>query len=135
MAVDRLLNQVSWFFKKNVVTRHHSLDKNKEKAPKTYVFKAFWRRVWDSNPRGVAPKLISNQPRYDHFDNPPFILTVFRSLEKCKKNRQEHYKIVRFESRETLDIQGEKGGRNSQSLRFFRVELVMTTSIALRIQF
>ena len=94
----------------------------------------FWRRVWDSNPRGLSPKLISNQPRYDHFDNPPFILTVFRSLEKCKKNRQEHYKIVRFESQETLDIQGEKGGRNSQSLRFFRVSPVMTTSIPLHIR-
>ena len=29
---------------------------------------AFWRSGWDSNPRGIAPKLISSQPRYDHFD-------------------------------------------------------------------
>ena len=28
----------------------------------------FWRRERDSNPRGIAPKLISSQPRYDHFD-------------------------------------------------------------------
>ena len=27
-----------------------------------------WRRRRDSNPRGIAPKLISSQPRYDHFD-------------------------------------------------------------------
>ena len=27
-----------------------------------------WRSGWDSNPRGIAPKLISSQPRYDHFD-------------------------------------------------------------------
>ena len=27
-----------------------------------------WRSGWDSNPRAVARKLISSQPRYDHFD-------------------------------------------------------------------
>ena len=30
-----------------------------------------WRRGRDSNPRGIAPKLISSQPRYDHFDTSP----------------------------------------------------------------
>ena len=30
-----------------------------------------WRRGWDSNPCGIAPKLISSQPRYDHFDTSP----------------------------------------------------------------
>ena len=29
---------------------------------------SFWRSGRDSNPRGIAPKLISSQPRYDHFD-------------------------------------------------------------------
>ncbi len=33
----------------------------------------FWRRRWDSNPRAVAGKLISSQPRYDHFDTSPYI--------------------------------------------------------------
>ena len=28
----------------------------------------FFRRRWDSNPRVVAHKLISSQPRYDRFD-------------------------------------------------------------------
>ena len=28
----------------------------------------FWRSGWDSNPREVSLKLISSQPRYDHFD-------------------------------------------------------------------
>ena len=37
----------------------------------TFCF--IWRRVRDSNPRGIAPKLISSQPRYDHFDNSPSI--------------------------------------------------------------
>ena len=31
-----------------------------------------WRRVWDSNPRGIAPKRFSRPPRYDHFDNSPY---------------------------------------------------------------
>ncbi len=31
-----------------------------------------WRSGWDSNPRGVAPKLISSQPRYDRFDTAPY---------------------------------------------------------------
>ena len=34
----------------------------------------FWRSGWDSNPRGIAPKLISSQPRYDHFDTAAYDL-------------------------------------------------------------
>ncbi len=30
-----------------------------------------WRRRWDSNPRDPEVKLISSQPRYDHFDTSP----------------------------------------------------------------
>ena len=36
-----------------------------------YVF----RSGWDSNPRAVARKLISSQPRYDLFDTAPSMLT------------------------------------------------------------
>ena len=32
----------------------------------------FWRSGWDSNPRAVARKLISSQPRYDLFDTAPY---------------------------------------------------------------
>ena len=32
----------------------------------------FWRTGWDSNPREIALKLISSQPRYDHFDTCPY---------------------------------------------------------------
>ncbi len=35
-----------------------------------------WRREWDSNPRGISPKLISSQPRYDHFDTSPQIFLI-----------------------------------------------------------
>ena len=30
--------------------------------------RGIWRSGWDSNPRAIARKLISSQPRYDHFD-------------------------------------------------------------------
>ena len=45
--------------------------KSLQTAKKPLADSSFWRRVWDSNPREIALKLISNQPRYDHFDNPP----------------------------------------------------------------
>ena len=34
----------------------------------------FWRSGRDSNPRAIARKLISSQPRYDHFDTAAFEL-------------------------------------------------------------
>ena len=37
------------------------------------IYRFFWRRGWDSNPRAVARKLISSQPRYDHFDTSPYM--------------------------------------------------------------
>ena len=39
--------------------------KNKEQHPAGCCS---WRRRWDSNPRGIAAKLISSQSRYDRFD-------------------------------------------------------------------
>ena len=33
-----------------------------------------WRRERDSNPRVLSHKLISSQPRYDHFDTSPYML-------------------------------------------------------------
>ncbi len=35
-----------------------------------------WRRERDSNPRGIAPKLISSQPRYDHFDISAYLIVA-----------------------------------------------------------
>ena len=48
-----------------------------------------WRRERDSNPRAIARKLISSQPRYDHFDISPYSVvfefcTAFaRPMLKC----------------------------------------------------
>ena len=36
----------------------------------------FWRRGRDSNPRVLSHKLISSQPRYDHFDISPYYKIV-----------------------------------------------------------
>ena len=45
-----------------------------KKPRKHWVYAGFfWRRGRDSNPRGIAPKLISSQPRYDHFDTSPYL--------------------------------------------------------------
>ena len=49
---------------------------------------------------------ISSRSRYDLFDSPPYISTVFRALRKCKKNRQERYEILKFELAKTLINQG-----------------------------
>ena len=41
----------------------------KKKGPNCIQIRVLlWRRGWDSNPRDVSAKLISSQPRYDHFD-------------------------------------------------------------------
>ena len=39
----------------------------------------FWRSGRDSNPRAIARKLISSQPRYDHFDTAAFFLRCYQS--------------------------------------------------------
>ena len=46
-----------------------------------------WRRGWDSNPRVVAHKLISSQPRYDRFDTSPQGVPK-RSISLKPANRQ-----------------------------------------------
>ena len=39
----------------------------------------FWRSGRDSNPREISLKLISSQPRYDHFDTAAYSLDFFPS--------------------------------------------------------
>lgn len=38
----------------------------------------FWRSGRDSNPRAIARKLISSQPRYDHFDTAAFFFCCYQ---------------------------------------------------------
>ena len=45
------------------------MQSNKKPASKRIpARKLVWRSGWDSNPREIALKLISSQPRYDRFD-------------------------------------------------------------------
>ena len=54
---------------------------NPQKKPwKRSVFKALWRRRWDSNPRALADYLISSQARYDHFDTSPQMIWFWARL-------------------------------------------------------
>ena len=43
-----------------------------------------WRRGWDSNPCALSRKLISSQPRYDHFDTSPYLIFVRTLIGSCK---------------------------------------------------
>ena len=66
---------------------------------------------------------ISSRSRYDLFDSPPYISTVFRALRKCKKNTQEQYEILKFDPAKTLINQGfsaEKTARANAHFESFR---------------
>ena len=47
--------------------------KNKKQRPAGCCL---WRRRWDSNPRGIAAKLISSQSRYDLFDTSAYLVFI-----------------------------------------------------------
>ena len=101
-----------------------------------------WRSGWDSNPRGLAPKLISNQPRYDHFDTAPhlyfntipvikpvFNFYFFRDwLENpLDKPRCSNYSVT--ENPATMRLPSLTPSKVAGN---FRVSPVMTTSIPLQ---
>ena len=61
-------------------------------------FVAFWwRREWDSNPRVIAHKLISSQPRYDHFDISAYMLIPRRRINAIffLPNGEPRYVLLR----------------------------------------
>ena len=79
-----------------------------------------WRRAWDSNPRTVfGRQTISSRSRYDLFDSPPYISTVFRALRKCKKNTQEQYEILKFDPAKTLINQGFSAEKTARANAYF----------------
>ena len=80
----------------------------------------WWRRAWDSNPRTVfGRQTISSRSRYDLFDSPPYISTVFRALRKCKKNTQEQYEILKFDPAKTLINQGFSAEKTARANAYF----------------
>ena len=62
---------------------------------------------------------ISSRSRYDLFDSPPYISTVFRALRKCKKNRQERYEILKLELTKTLINQGFSAEKTARASAHF----------------
>ena len=77
-------NGTSWkeikSYAKRVISTIRENDKKKRKVQQTLEFTGlFWRRGWDSNPCAIARKLISSQPRYDHFDTSPCMSNTVRT--------------------------------------------------------
>ncbi len=53
-----------------------------------------WRSGWDSNPRAVSCKLISSQPRYDHFDTAAYDISPWgTSRQQLGKKNVAKYRI------------------------------------------
>ena len=107
------------------------------KRRKTACRLILWRRVWDSNPREIALKLISNQPRYDHFDNPPCVFRPSKTSKQTLQNeekrwRENGYLIVLEPTKNPYKSRVFEVG-TSKYRRGFRVRPVMTTSIRFRI--
>ena len=107
----------------------------KKKSPANpLVYRTFWRRVRDSNPRFLLGTQHFECCTFDHSDNSPCLFSsgflsrnlLKNSLERKQERRQ---KIFDFEIFCVEEYQGESGGRNSQLLPKFRVVPVMTTSI------
>ena len=64
--------------------------KNKKQRP---VGCCLWRRRWDSNPRGIAAKLISSQSRYDRFDTSAYLVFTApprTAFGKCEISMQDN---------------------------------------------
>ena len=61
--------------------------KRHEVSETQYAFQTLraviWRSGWDSNPRAIARKLISSQPRYDHFDTAASIVYSGSKIQKA----------------------------------------------------
>ena len=87
------------FFSALCIRKPHGCEKarKREKNPRNReisgvwshdIFFGFtiWRRGRDSNPCALSRKLISSQPRYDHFDTSPYMFTL-------KNEGNNHYSI------------------------------------------
>ena len=65
-----------------------SPQKRRKARQKPCFSKENWRRGRDSNPRGIAPKLISSQPRYDRFDTSPYLSSTSALKIRLGKRRE-----------------------------------------------
>ena len=82
--------------------------------------------------RVQAAQTISSRSRYDHFDTPPY--SVFDVLSEKGENYTRELVIFRKRALRFLPVTtGIFSGQPSSKAMAFRVVLVMTSSIALRI--
>ena len=105
------------------------------------LFTQVWRRGRDSNPRGIAPKLISSQPRYDHFDTSPCLsqhLTPEKHLGFWGELMGRTYLIFGFRSlRKPSKIKGSgvrrvhKGDTISRATGHIRTEFCKKSHLSL----
>ena len=60
---------------------------NKKPKLNFYLFNLgfYWQRGQDSNLREIALKLISSQPRYDHFDTSPYNFCFWGAVCKMRE--------------------------------------------------
>ena len=83
---------------------HPSPSKKKKAEHRKSLFCLLFQRSGrDSNPRAVARKLISSQPRYDHFDTSPCLsqhLTPEKHLGFWGELMGEHIWFLAFDSSE-----------------------------------
>ena len=60
------------------------------------MIRLLWRRLRDSNPRGLSPKRFSRPPRCDRFDKPPY--EIFRQSDKMNFGDKQEKGQPRFPS-------------------------------------
>ena len=107
-----------------------------KKQPAGRSGRLFWRSGRDSNPRAIARKLISSQPRYDHFDTAACLFSVV-SDEKALIRLSGillAFRVFRENfNRKNLEIARSCWDWAAIPPWGFRVSPVMTTSIPLHI--
>lgn len=107
----------------------------KKKSRKTLIFRTFWRRVRDSNPRFLLGTQHFECCTFDHSDNSPYMLFRFLLKNFSQELTERTTKYLIFEPKKTPDFTGFLSGANSQLFKKFRVHAVMTSSVPLRILF
>ena len=73
-----IILSLRYFFEVLMLHRHHCqlVRILSVKTKRTPFGVLRWRRGRDSNPCALSRKLISSQPRYDHFDTSPYMFTL-----------------------------------------------------------
>ena len=91
---------------------------------KTLGFQGFhWRRGWDSNPCAIARKLISSQPRYDHFDTSPYMLTRHTEINAI-------FSCIRIPVRTGVVLETMECPKTAQLKAFWKIDFRLAKKIS-----